>query len=87
MHNIIIIKQKKEGCAMEKVYENIKKRRLELDMTQAELAQKCGYKDHTTINKIEKGLVDISIGRLKQIAEVLQIDPIELLGWWEGEEE
>ena len=66
---------------MEKVYENIKNRRLELNMTQAELAKKCGYKDHTTINKIEKGHVDISIGKLKQIAKALEIRPLYLLGW------
>lgn len=69
---------------MEKVYQNIKNRRLELGITQRELANKCGYSDHTTINKIEKGMVDISIGRLKQIASALDTDPAELLGWKEN---
>lgn len=65
---------------MDIVYENIRRRRKELKMTQSELAEKCGYKDHTTINAIEHGKIDISIGRLKQIARVLNISPIELLG-------
>lgn len=65
---------------MDIVYENIRNRRIELKMTQSELAEKCGYKDHTTINAIEHGKIDISIGRLKQIARVLNISPIELLG-------
>lgn len=67
---------------MDRVYENIKKRRKELRMTQKELAAKCGYTDHTTITKMEKGLVDITLGRLKQIADALETTPFELM---EGE--
>lgn len=66
---------------MEKVYANIKARRLELGMTQAELAAKCGYSDHTTINRIEKGKHDITISKLKQIASALDTTPLDLLGW------
>ena len=67
---------------MDQLYINIKKRREELGMTQRELASKCGYKDNSTIAKMEKGHVDITVGRLKQIAKILDIDPVELLGWW-----
>lgn len=66
---------------MEIVYENIRKRRKEIKMTQAELADRCGYKDHTTINAIEHGKIDISLGRLKQIATALGTTPRILLGW------
>lgn len=72
---------------MEQVYINIKKRREELGMTQRELASACGYKDNTTIAKIEKGHVDISVGRLKQIAAILDIDPVTLMGWDDDGEE
>ena len=65
---------------MDIVYENIKKRRLELNMTQAELASKVGYKDHTTLNAIEHGKVDISLGRLKQLASALDVSVAWLLG-------
>jgi DNA-binding XRE family transcriptional regulator len=37
------------------LYERIKKRREELDLSQDELAQKLGYKSRSTIAKIEKG--------------------------------
>ena len=67
---------------MDRVYENIRKRRKELHMTQKELADKCGYTDHTAINKMEKGLVDITLGRLRQIAAALDTTPFELM---EGE--
>lgn len=68
---------------MEQLYINIKNRRLELGMSMRELAAKSGYTDHTTIAKIEKGEVDISIGRLKQIAAALDTTPVKLTGWLE----
>lgn len=70
---------------MDKLYINIKKRREELGMTQRELAARCGYSDHTTIAKMEKGLVDITMGRLELIAAALETTPIELTGWLEEE--
>ncbi len=68
---------------MDRVYENIRRRRKELHMTQKELADKCGYTDHTTINKMENGLVDVTLGRLKMIAKALDTTIFDLL---EGEE-
>ncbi len=72
---------------MDIVYENIRNRRKELHITQRELASMCGYKDHTTINAIEHGKVDISLGRLKQIAEALDTSVDALMGleeqYWE----
>ena len=58
---------------------NIKKRRKEIGMTQRELAEKCGYTDHTTINKIENGLVDVTFKRLEQIAAALDTSVIALI--------
>ena len=48
-------------------------------MTQRELAEKCGYTDHTTINKIENGLVDVTFKRLEQIAAALDTSVIALI--------
>ena len=64
---------------MDELYRNIRKRRLELGMTQKELAARCGYKDHTTINKIENGLVDITFNRLEQIANALSTSVVVLI--------
>ena len=64
---------------MEELYMNIKKRRKEIGMTQRELAEKCGYTDHTTINKIENGLVDVTFKRLEQIAAALDTSVIALI--------
>ena len=67
---------------MEQVYINIKNRRQELGMSQLELANQIGYTDRSSIAKIETGKVDISLGMLKKISAALEIDPVELLGWW-----
>ena len=66
---------------MDKLYENIKNRREELGMTQRDLAFKSGYSDHTTIAKMEKGQVDITMKRLYLIAKALQTTPVKLTGW------
>lgn len=65
---------------MDIVYENIKKRRKELHMTQKQLADKCGYKDHTTINAIEHGRTDLTLRRLRQIAFALDTSLAKLMG-------
>lgn len=64
---------------MDDVYVRIKTRRQEIGMTQKELARRCGYKDHTTINKMENGLVDMPLGRLRAIANALDMGFDELI--------
>lgn len=63
-----------------KLYENIKNRRLELKMTQTELAEKTGYTDKSSIAKIEKGGVDIPISKINEFAKALNTTPGELMG-------
>lgn len=50
---------------------NIKRRRLELRMSQQELAQAMGYKTRSTIAKIESGENDVSQKKLQKFAAVL----------------
>ena len=45
-------------------------------MTQTELAEAVGYKDKTSISKIEKGVATITLEQSKRIAEVLGFNPI-----------
>lgn len=61
------------------LYDNIKKRRIELNMTQQQLADLTGYGDRSSIAKIEKGLVDISQSKLELFASVLKVPPGELM--------
>ena len=59
----------------------IKSRRKELGMSQQRLAQKVGYSDRSSIAKIEKGQVDLSISKIYAFAKALKISPVELTGW------
>lgn len=50
----------------------IRERRRELGLSQDELAQKVGYKNRSTIARIESGENDIMLSKLKEIANVLE---------------
>lgn len=60
---------------------NIKNKRIEMGMTQTELAKKMGYKSKSTINKIENGTNDIPQSKIVKFAEVLNTTPAYLMGW------
>ena len=61
--------------------ERIRNRRIELGMTQDELAKKLGYKSRASINKIELGKTDITQSRIEMFASVLETTPSYLMGW------
>ena len=63
------------------LYENIRKRRIELNMSQQALAEAVGYSGKSMISQVENGLIDLPITMVKKLAEVLQIDPGDLMGW------
>lgn len=65
---------------MLKIYENIKKYRLSLGLTQSELAERVGYTDRSMIAKIESGKIDLSRNKVYDFAEALHTTPITLLG-------
>lgn len=62
------------------LYRNIKRYRLDLGMSQEELAQKTGYKSRTSIAKIEKGLVDLPQSKIALFAKALNVDTEVLMG-------
>ena len=61
--------------------EIIKERRLDLGLTQEQLAQKLGYKSKSTINKIELGINDISQRKIIKFADALGTTASYLMGW------
>lgn len=63
----------------------IKKRRLELEMSQEELARRMGYKHKSSINKIELGINDIPQSKIEKFAEVLRTSVPYLMGWEDDE--
>lgn len=71
---------------MLQLYKNIKSRRTELKMSQDTLAELTGYKDRSSIAKIEKGEVDLAESKIREFAKALKVSPQELMGWDEVEE-
>lgn len=63
------------------LYENIKKHRKELGMTQDELAKRTGYTSRSSIAKIEQGLVDLPQTKIKLFADALGVTSSELMGY------
>ena len=68
---------------MTTIGERIKKRRLELGMSQDELARIMGYKSRSSINKIETQGQELPIKRVHQLAEALHTTPEYIMGWEE----
>ena len=67
------------------VSKRIRDKRIELGMTQEELAMKCGYKGRSSINKIEVDSRNVQIERLVMIADALGCSPDYLIGWDDDE--
>lgn len=62
------------------VGERIKQRRLELNLSQDELAKKVGYKSRSSINKIELAR-DLPLKKVELMAKALDTSPGYLMGW------
>lgn len=65
---------------MEKLYENIRRLRLEKHISQDELARLTGYKDRSSITKIESGKVDLPQSKILLFSKVLGVSPSSLMG-------
>lgn len=57
------------------VGKKIKARRLELGLTQEELAHKIGYKSKSTVNKIELDIHDVNQTQILKFAKALEVPP------------
>lgn len=66
------------------LYQRIKARREELGMSQNELAKRLGYKDRSTIAKIEAGINDITQSKIEAFAKALNTTASDLMGWDES---
>lgn len=59
----------------------VKDRRRELGMSQLDLALKIGYKDKSSVAKIETGDRDLPRSKIVEIASALAVTPQYLLDW------
>ena len=62
------------------LYKNIRKRRIELGLSQQKLADRLGYKSRSAINKIELGVNDLTQSKIIAFAKALNTTPGELMG-------
>lgn len=63
------------------IYERIRHRREQLDMSQEELASKIGYKDRTAVSKMENGQRQIKQSMIVKLAAALDTTPSYIMGW------
>jgi transcriptional regulator with XRE-family HTH domain len=66
---------------MNEIYKRIKQLREEKGYSQEELAAKLGYKNRSSIHKIESGVNDIPQSKIQAIADALDTTPAYLMGW------
>ena len=67
--------------------EKVKLKREELNLSQEELAEKMNYKSKTSIHKIEVGITDLPLSKVKELAAVLKTTPAYLMGWEDKSQE
>ena len=65
---------------MSTIYDRIRARRLELGLTAEDLAQQLGYKDKSSISKIENGKADIPKAKVELFANALHTTTAYLMG-------
>lgn len=63
-----------------KLYDNIKRLRLENNLSQEELAKRAGYTSRSSIAKIEAGEVDLSQSKIMEFSKIFDVSPSELMG-------
>ena len=67
--------------------ERIKNRRIELGLTQTELAVRMGKKSRVSVCTVEKDKEDLTTTRIRAYAEALECSPAYLMGWEDREDE
>lgn len=72
------IQQKKLGL-------RIKLRRIDLGLTQEELAARLGNKSRASVCTVENGKEDLTTTRIQQYADALECSPSYLMGWTESD--
>ena len=71
---------------MEELYSNIRKLRTAKGISQDELAKLAGYKDRSSIAKIEAGKVDLTQSKVMMFSKVLGVTPSQLMGIMDNDE-
>lgn len=66
---------------LQELAQRIRNRRIEIGLSQDELARMAGYTSRSSITKIEAGMVDLPISKIVILANILETTPEWLMGW------
>lgn len=66
---------------MKTIGEKIRMRREQLGLTTRDLAERMGYKNASTISRIESGITDVSQTKVAEFARVMDTTIAYLMGW------
>lgn len=69
------------------LYKNIHDLRIAHGWTQEELARRMGYADKSAISRIERGQYDLPQSKIVEFARVLGVEPGDLMGWDDEQQE
>ena len=69
--------------ASREIGERIKKRRIELGLSQEELAKRMGNSSRASVSTVETGKEDLTTTRIQKFAKALGVDPSYIMGWEE----
>lgn len=69
----------RDDIFLQKIGARVRELRQGQEMTQMDLAFKCGDKDYSQINRVELGKVNFSVSYLTLIADALNVSPKDLL--------
>lgn len=70
-----------KGIADMNIGDRIKSRRIQIGLSQTELADKLGFKSKASISRIEQGVQSLPQSRIIDMARALETSPDYLLGW------
>ena len=79
-----MISHHKNEVANMTIGDRIKQRRLELVLSQEEVAIKAGYKSRSSVNKLESSR-NLPLSKVEKMAIALECTPSYLMGWEDGE--
>lgn len=65
------------------VGDRMRKRRIELGLSQEEVSIKLGYKSRSSVNKMECSR-NLPLSKIEEVAKVLDCSPAFLMGWEEA---
>ena len=67
--------------------DRVKARRIQLGLTQQELADRTGYRYRSSINRIEQGMVEATLDKVEIFSKALSTSRSYLVGWVDDPDE